>query len=288
MANTVIRYNFDEFTKYKPINNIIIPELQKHCINNNNSNIQLRDEFTNELKIIVDALMKGVNLNNILLKNLIKEYLNKLTKTNYSTIIEQLNQINYNEDILITLATELIVRSMNDYVSSKGFEIENEHTFTDINTDIIVYFINKTNESDIKFKNILLKLCKYYFDDFMDPIKSLDKNNVYRVDNYKGFMNLLGLLFRKNVITQEIVVEYLTSINNLILNGTKTLEEVQNIFMGYERIINQLLFVDKNNKELFIKIKEIHLNIIADKTRFKKFGLVTHAKLLDKINSLLD
>lgn len=281
MTDTLIRYNFEEFSKFKEINDVMPQELQKHCIINNNCNIKIRDEFKEELIVVIDAMMKGMNPNNIMVKNTIREHLNKLTKENYSIILEQLETIQYTTDILTTLATELIIRSMNDYVSAKGFENNNEITFTDIYTDIIVIFTNKND----KFGNIIRNLSKNYFDDFIDPTNSLDKNNLYRVDNFKGFMNLIGLLYRKKIMGGKVINYCLNSLQALILNEKKTIEEVQNIFMAYERLLNQIL-LSPDIKQYIEQIKLIHNKLIENenKNRFKKFALVTHDKILEKIN----
>jgi hypothetical protein len=290
MTDTLIRYSYADFNKFKQINNVMPKELYDHCINNNNVNITIRDEFSQEITLIIDAMMQGMNPNNITIKNLIREYLNKLTKNNYAAVISQLEQIEYTDDIMTTLATELIIRSMNDYVSAKGFESENESTFTDLNTDIIVTFCKKTAESETKFGNIIRELCKNYFDDFVNPTKSLDKNNLYRVDNFKGYMNFLGLLFRKKIVGPKVIQLCLITLSNLMLNEIKTLDEVHNIFMAYERLINQILMELTTDSKSFVEqIRNIHLKLIEDnnKNRFKRFGLVTHEKILEKINNAL-
>jgi hypothetical protein len=294
MTDTLIRYSYNDFDKFKELNNVMPKELYDHCINNNNINITIRDEFSQEIITIIDAMMKGVNPNNIMTKNTIREYLNKLTKNNYTSVLSQLEQIQYSDDIMTTLATELIIRSMNDYVSAKGFETENENTFTDINTDIIVVFAKKTADDEKKFGNIIRELCKTYFDDFINPSKSLDKNNLYRVDNFKGYMNFIGLLFRKKLISQKIVNLCLISLRDLFLNDIKTQEEAHNIFMAYERLVNQILThyqsgATEEVKQFIEEIKKIHLQLTENnnKNRFKRFGLVTHEKILEKINKIL-
>lgn len=289
MTDTLLRYYYDDFNKFKNVNDMMPEELQKHCINNNNINVKIRDEFSHEIIEIIDAMMKGVNPNNIIIKNTIREYLNKLTKDNYKVIIEQLEQIQYNDDIMTTLATELIVRSMNDYISAKGFESDNETTFSDINTDIIVIFSKKTTDNEKVFGNIIRDLCKNYFDDFINPNKSLDNNNLYRVDNFKGFMNMIGLLYNKKIIGQKVILYCLTSLCELMLNGTKTIDEVHNIFLAYERLVNQLLKLEQD-KDFLKKIKIFHTKLIENnnKTKFKKFSLVAHEKLLEKIDKQLN
>lgn len=281
MTDTLIRYNFNDFYKYKEINNLMPPELQKHCLNNNNINIKIRDEFLEEMTLIIDAMMKGMNPNNMMIKNTIREYLNKLSKSNYDTILMQLEEINYTDDLLVTLGAELIIRSMNDYVSAKGFESDNEVTFTDIYTDLVVNFSKKNN----KFGDIIRNLSKEHFDDFTNPSKSLDKNNLYRVDNFKGFMNFTGLLYRKKIIGQKTINYCLMGLLNLMMNQVKTTEEIQNIFMAYERLLNQML-LHNDIKQIIEQVKIIHNKIIENKIKLSKFGLVTHEKIMEKINKL--
>lgn len=293
MTDTLVRYDYNDFKKYQNINNIMPDELKEHCLHNNNNTISIRTEFESDIIEIINSIMKGVNPNNILTKNIIREYLNKLTKANIQDYLDKFDSINYTDDIMSTLINELIIRSMNDSISVKGFESDNEITLSEIYAEIIHYHCKKYNADPNNFGNLTRKICQAYFDDFINPSKPLDKNNNYRVDNFKGFMNFIGILFKKNIISSKIILICINSLYNLIISKNKTLDETHNIFMAYERIINQII-IGYNKKiikdfSVLTNIKEIHDKMIANnnKNNFKKYGLITHEQITETINKLL-
>ena len=69
----------------------------------------------------------------------------------------------------------------------------------------------------------------------------MDQNNQHRVNNYKGFMNLMGLLYAKKCFKQEIISKCLTKVCAIIVNDGLIAEECDNYFTGFERLSSQVL-----------------------------------------------
>ncbi len=292
METTLIRYDFDDFMSYKENNNILEDSLQSHCLNNNFINLGIRTEFMTELQEIISNIMKGINPNEMAFKNTLREYLNKINKNNYNELITSLRNLEYSsENNFKVLSLELIVRSMNDILSAKGFAKEGDRTISDVNADIVNDFIDLFIEiggNKLYFKNIFKNTCQEYFSDFINPEKSLDENNLHRVDNYKGLMNFIGVLLIRGLMTEKIAEQCLKKSAELILHKNKTADETTNIFNGYERLLNKVLeYIEKNkNMELLSSVKTIH-NSIIQRQNLKKFTLITHQKLSDRISAIL-
>jgi hypothetical protein len=132
----------------------------------------------------------------------------------------------------------------------------------------------KKNDEFIKFKKVMSKECQLYFKKFIDINKnsnsdnktSMDQNNPHRVSNYKGFMNMIGLMYCYNLFPKEIICMCFDQIVKLILDSDLPQEECDNYYSGYERLMNRVLCifevdnVSKNMLEEFNGIK----NYITD------------------------
>ena len=288
METTLIRYDLEEFIKYKDDNNILEESLQTHCLNNNVINLSIRHDFVIEMQDIISNIMKGINPNEMAFKNTLRELLNKINKNNYTELIDQLKNMEYDtKNNFRILSIELVVRSMNDIISAKGFAKEGERTISDINADIVDDFVDlliKVDGKELYFKNVFKNVCQEYFLDFVNPDKALDENNQHRVDNYKGFMNFLGVLYIRGIMTEKIIEQCLKSCSELVRNQKKTIDETTNVFTGYERLLTKVLdHLEKNpNAELLEKIREYHSAILM-RPNLKKFTQITHKKLQDRI-----
>jgi hypothetical protein len=305
--NINISYNIDELMKYKDNNYMLPPNLKPFC-NDIGGTVYFRDGMVKEVGGIIDSFMNGRNPNDILFKNSIIEALNNITQRNYQTVITNLKSLNFNKsEHFITLANDLLICAMTDITGVKGInvpqgQISSSEIFVLVVSDFFPLMLTD-NDKNIKFSSVFLDLCKRHFDDFCDPLKPLDHNNLYRVDNFKGFTNFLGLLYSKGLINSFVVADCLSRLVNLIYNTSWGQAESENVYEGYRRIMNNTLkhIETKNLKELkdtdkkFIhQLQKIHSeiqtkNVSASKLR--RFTMMYHDendKRIQKIIQAMD
>jgi hypothetical protein len=253
---------------------------------------------------IIDSFMNGRNPNDILFKNSIIEALNNITQRNYQTVITNLKSLNFiKSEHFITLANDLLICAMTDITGVKGInvpqgQISSSEIFVLVASDFFPLMLTD-NDKNIKFSSVFLDLCKRHFDDFCDPLKPLDHNNLYRVDNFKGFTNFLGLLYSKGLINNFVVADCLSRLVNLIYNTTWGQAESENVYEGYRRIMNNTLkhIETKNLKELkdtdkkFIhQLQKFHSeiqtkNVTASKLR--RFTMMYHDENDKRIQKII-
>jgi hypothetical protein len=305
--NINISYNIDELMKYKDYNYMLPPNLKPFC-NDIGGTVYFRDGMIKEVGGIIDSFMNGRNPNDILFKNSIIEALNNITQRNYQTVITNLKSLNFiKSEHFITLANDLLICAMTDITGVKGInvpqgQISSSEIFVLVASDFFPLMLTD-NDKNIKFSSVFLDLCKRHFDDFCDPLKPLDHNNLYRVDNFKGFTNFLGLLYSKGLINNFVVADCLSRLVNLIYNTTWGQAESENVYEGYRRIMNNTLkhIETKNLKELkdgdkkFIhQLQKFHSeiqtkNVTASKLR--RFTMMYHDendKRIQKIIQAMD
>jgi hypothetical protein len=206
-------------------------------------------ELLGSMKEITESYLKGVDPNDIELMNSIRDNMNKINKNNYNDIIEGLKVLNYsNKDNFEFLANEIIVRSMNDNMASRGMESENKDNLTpsEIYMKVAIEFKKICIEIDndkISFYRILIEQCYSYFNQYMDITKKLDSNNPQRVKNYKGFMNMIGLLYLNKMIPMKLVMNCYDTLVEIITNKKNSLEheERDNYYVGYARMTEKIL-----------------------------------------------
>ena len=295
-SNVNISYDLDELLKYKDINNVLPEELQEYCLTINDSPLNIRPELIFEMKNITDSILNGLDPNDIVLKSSIREFLNKISKGNFDEYLSKLINLNYsNQQHYELLIYEILSRSMNDPVTSKGFDPSNTDVYiSNINVDICKYFCDNfvIETNNISFKNILINLCKAQFKDFLDHNKYLDNNNKHRVDNFKGFMNFLGLLHNNQIISGEIILSCLELLKKLIYKSSWGEFECTNVFIGYDRLLNQLSFGILNNLEEYnsdyidniIKITESFKEENIKNEKLRRIPMLTHSNILKKLN----
>jgi len=119
----------------------------------------------------------------------------------------------------------------------------------------------------------------------MDVNKSMDENNVYNSDNYKGFMTLMGMLYMRDVIPIKICIECINTIKNTIFKtvvgaetniSMRTNTECSNFHKGYEHLLTHILFTLNNKITVLMQQYNTKDEIIRD---WKNLGKVD--KLLD-------
>jgi len=203
-------------------------------------------ELIKPMDDITKSHSHGINPNDITLKSMIRENLNKLVQGNYQTILEELKSLNYTcENHFALLASEIIMKSMSDPLACKGIETkQGQKSPSEMYVEIAREFSNfmiKNNETVIKFKTVLLSECRLHFDKFTDKNEKMDHNNPMKVPNYKGFMNMMGLLYNIGLIPHTIIDKCFNKISSLVLDTSLSSEECDNYYSGYERLMNRIL-----------------------------------------------
>jgi len=202
------------------------------------------------------------------------------------------------------LAQDIIDRSMNDPVAFKGFNATcNDSFISDVNANVAKEFcqfcIEEDNENEpvdkVRFKNTLTGLCQKQYVEFMDESKKLDINNKHRVDNYKGFMNFIGLLYNRNILSGKIIIVCLLGIKKLIFESDWSESESENLFSGYDRLASQLIFnltqtkaKDADMLSALIKITEAIGSENEKNMKLRRIPMLTHESLMTKLRTLND
>ena len=298
-TEVLIRYNLDEFFSFKKANEYLPDNLENYCLSNNNSKLSIRKEFYTELSEITESAFNKIDPNDILIKNTIREYLNIISNTNYSLTLEKLKTIKFtNKNHFYILCEELTNRSMNDAIASKGIEItNNENYISEINTEIIKefckFYIKVSDDTGeiqtIKFLKVITSYCQKIFLDFLDETKPLDENNKHRIENYKGFMNFMGLLYKKKIIKDKIIFVCMSSVINSIFDGKIKKYECDNLLNGYIRVLNQILLTDDDDNKSFISsIIELSNIIIEKNSKNEKISNINILSLKNNIDKLLE
>ncbi len=299
--NINISYNIDEFMKYKDSNMMLPPNLKPFC-NDIGGTVLFRDGMVKEVGNIIDTFMNGRNPNDILFKNSIIEALNNITQRNYQTVITNLKSLNFDKtEHFTTLASDLLICAMTDITGVKGIEmptgqISSSEIFVLVASDFFPLMITDGTKN-IKFSAVFLDLCKRHFDDFCDAVKPLDHNNLYRVDNFKGFTNFLGLLYSKGLVNNFVINDCITRLVNLIYNTTWGQTESENVYEGYRRILNNTLkAIEKRTefKEADLKflqqLMKVHQDITEknkSSSKLRRFTMMYHAENEKRLQKLI-
>ena len=242
----IIKYNNKDVMKAYYENAFMPKELLKFCVSDSKPRMGVMKELEPEMDNTTKSHNMGINPNDISFKNMIRECLNKINNNNYNNVLEELKGINFtNESQFTLLATELIIKSMNDVMASKNIDAKKTLlTPSEIYVNIVHEFRNypvKHKDTIVKFKDIMSRECKECFERFIDKTQSMDTNNPHRVSNYKGFMNMIGLLYAKKIFPIFIVKKCLASIIPFVLDTKMAQDETDNYYCGYERLMNRVL-----------------------------------------------
>jgi hypothetical protein len=304
MSKINISYNLGEFMRYKDNNNMIPPNLKLLC-NEYGGTLILRDNIMKEVNNVIEMFTSGKNPNDIIFKNMVIENLNKINQKNYASILESLKNLSYTKhEHFITLSEDILLRAMTDVTAIKGVEMPNgQKSLSELYGDIVNDFSQlmiKEQNKEIKFISVFMEHCQRYFNDFIDINKILDSNNQYRVDNFKGFMNFLGILFCLHILSHKIMHICITKLRDLMNTpqwNSWGQTECENVYDGYRRLIHYV-FVNyskkhlDNNDKMFIKsIYNIHNSVkqINDtQNKLRKFTMMGHKELENKLNKLIN
>lgn len=300
--NINISYKMEDFMKYKDSNIMLPANLKLYC-NDLGGNVFFREGLTKEVSNIIDSFLNGKNPNDIIFKNSIIEALNNITQRNYQTVITTLKSLNFSKaEHFITLSTNILICAMTDITGVKGIDIpsgqiSSSEIFVLILSDFFPLILTD-NEKKIKFSSVFLDLCKRHFDDFCDPLKPLDLNNLYRVDNFKGFTNFLGILNSKCLINNFVINDCIVRLINLIFNTSWGQIESENVYEGYRRIFNNIIkslekkteFND-NDIKFINKILENHIDITNRNkiiNKLRRFTMMCHTENEKRIQKLVN
>jgi len=255
MTSRVLSYNIQEIFNCRTDNMVLPKELEPYSQDKYIRNqSQYEQQLINVMIDITKSLNTGASPNDTAIMNLIRGDLNKISQNNYQEILTRLKLIKYSsEQHFLMLANELVIKAMNDVIAVKGLEAnKNQISPSEIYVNIVMefsnYFIEDTKKETTgekkeihKFKNIVATVCQKYFKDFTDSKLKMDQNNQHRVNNYKGYMNLLGLLYSKKCFNREIIFKCLSKVCSIIVDSGLVAEECDNYFTGYERLSCQVL-----------------------------------------------
>lgn len=217
-----LSYSYDEFIKYKTINNVLPQHLVPFCSHESARDIYPDiSVFGDTLNNIITSITKGDDPNNSVLKNLIKINVNMVHQGNYEEYLQKLQEQSYfSKENIHFLLTELIVCAASYPVSVKGFQEDPKHkSVPEVCADILKQFTKRVEEIDgkpVSFHNELMKLCQQFFSDFVDLNKSLDENNIHTTEGYFGFMTVMGLLYTRGIIGNKVVIDCLETITRSI------------------------------------------------------------------------
>jgi hypothetical protein len=306
----LIKYNIAEIFSCMEENILLPPELEEYCSHKFKRDRTILTDLKRPMDEITRSYFQGNNPNDIALKNVIRDNLNKINNNNYATILGELKTLNYSSgNHFMLLISELILKSMNDILASKGIDNKDNKTPSEIYMSVASEFVgfcikNDKNDTSIHFKNILTKECQRYFKDFTNKNTSMDRNNPHRVSNYKGFMNMIGILYTLKIFPKDIIKKCFDKLSKLILESDLSQDECDNYYNGYERLLNRVLHyfdnnVNSNTVEEF-KIVKSYIDIFNNKIStacnvddknnrpIRMFSIIVHKQNIKRLNSICD
>jgi hypothetical protein len=303
MAKINISYSLKDFMDYKDLN-MYLPLNIKPLCNDLGGTLILRDVILKEVGNVIETFTSGKNPNDIVFKNSIIEFLNKINQKNYSTVIEQLKKLSFSKyEHFATFSLDLLQRAMSDATAIKGIDMPDGHkSLSELYADVVVefsQFLIKENDKEIKFITVFMDLCQKYFNDFTDPIKPLDSNNQYRVDNYKGYTNFLSILFEKQIVSHKIIFFCVNKLKDFMFTPQWEKlgqNECENTYEGYRRILYKVCqlyskkTLNESDKSYLKSLLEIH-NLVKTQNeklnKLRKFTMMAHKDIETKLTKFI-
>jgi len=298
MSSIIIKHDIDKIFSCQNDNVYLIPELKDYYTSTSKKEMTVLKDLLYSMNQVYKMCNSGINSSDTHLKNIIRENLNKINNKNYQDVLNILQGISYTTgEHYKVLASELILKSMNDIMAYKSHDNTNSNlkTPSELYVDIINHFSNFkiiVESKEIKFKTIFLNLCNEYFMSLTNVNEKMDKHNPHRVSNYKGLMNLIGMLFVNNIIDDKIIKFCCSKILNLVLYSKLEQDESDNYYLGYERLLNVILNTNlcANVIEIFKDFNsKISLALeIENKTKpLRMSAIILHKQNLKRINELV-
>lgn len=297
----IVRYTLDEIMKFKDKNNMIPEELKEHCMQCNTSMVELRHEFESPINVIIKSRMNNEDPGDILMKQNIRDLLNKVNDKNFADCFGRLKTMKIvNTKFFKVLSIELIERSMNDPVATQNFDPSDDDVYiSNINARIARKFLTKSfqvsEEKSVAFSDTFISILRSQFLEFMDSSKKFNNFNPHRNNMYLGFMNFLGLLHNMNVLPKELTPAIIKQpIKKLVFNEKWDVAESTHAYVGLVKFIKQLLFSVERYpypteylQELVSKLEQFKgKNESVEK--FRKGTVRKHDKLVARFQAVID
>jgi hypothetical protein len=224
MKKNVLNYKLNDFMTYKGKNEDIslVPlDVKTYLYNTPRFDKSNIGYYTEQLEFVISAVSGGTDANEMEFKNNVKRYLNVINDKNYSATLTGLERLDYNNEMHINfLATEIIFTAIKCPVAIRGGDKEKTNkTISELCSDLILYFsetITQKKNYPVNFQDEILSICRKLFMDFIKLTTSLDEHNENTVDNYKGFMTLLGNIYSNGLISITILLDCIDSIQRTI------------------------------------------------------------------------
>ena len=307
----LIKYSIDQIFACREHNNVMPNELKEYCNHFSKGQMSILTDLVKPMDDVTKAHSHGTNPNDIILRNVIRENLNKLNHRNYPDVLKDIKGLNYaNETHFMLLATELIIKSMSDVMGAKGLDASKpgqktpSELYIDVALEMSQFFIEKDGKQ-IKFKTVLSRNCQQYFNELTNKAESMDHNNPRRLSNYKGFMNMVGLMYSCGLFPVDIVILSFQKIINLILKSSLPQEDCDNYYSGFERLMNRVLSHFEKTpitehmisgfeiiKPNLIKLNEEITKACNEKDKLKNplrtFSIMTHKQNITRFEKLCE
>jgi hypothetical protein len=284
----IISYPFEEFISHQKTNCILPQHLERLCGEAfAKPTISI---YSEPLYEIISTILQGQDPNDINIKNQIKYCIIALDSSRYDAQLEKIKQLSIkNKSNCIFLATELINCITTCPLSVKGFIFKSDTTdnksIPEVCADLIRDYgtYDKNINDSLNFTIELLKIANEKFKLYMSDDISMDENNVYTSESYKGFMTFIGLMYSHNIIGSEIVTQCLTKIKNVLFftenqKYKRSQCECANYYKGYEFLLSHI------NNHISSIINKIP---IAESNEISEDDVIHIKKLCTHINNIL-
>lgn len=293
-----VRYTIGEFLKYQAVNNVLPKSIVGYCLNNNSTKITIRPDILGDMELINKSVMNDTDPDDILVKQTVMSIMNRISAGNFSELMTKLKKIKYtNIKHLQTLGKELVERVMNDPATNNHFDpCETDQYISNVVVKIARLASNLSvtvDDEPVVFRSVFLSIVKNQYMDFLNVEKRLDVKNQHRISNYKGFMNFLGLMYVNSLLTENKTLRCLKGVADLIFDKKWGQYEAEIAFIGYEKLLAQLIYGMNNkknfNEEFYQTIVKITNKIKERNTKEKRLTrllMITHRKIMEKLSKI--
>ena len=247
--------NFLKYINYSEYNSKI-----NFIIKYNNKNpIILGNDFEIIINNIIEDSILENKINDDEFKKNIIEILNKINMNNYIKCIEYIKSINYHKlNMFEILSDEILIKALTDTSSIKKNSISDNISFSDIYGDII-YDIRNLEINNNIFLNIVLKKYEIFFSNII-KCDFNDKNNN---DKFLGYINFIGILFNRTIISKKTYIIIMKQILKIVYNLDEDKTKRKLFFNGFVKLINHILIeYDNKKKKKYISVNIEFLNNI--------------------------
>ncbi len=296
MTDKVLSHDIQQIIECRKANYVLPKELEKYCVNRYiREPSKCEFTFTKDIEKIAMSYANGINPNDVAIMNMIRSELNKINYSNYDERISIIKSLPFaNELHFEKLAKDLIAQTMNDPTLIRN-SVEAEATSPSVlYVRVVIDFSDfsiQCGDRLVKFKNVFLSKLLEKFREFTDKSLKLDTNNQHSVNIYKGFMNMMGLLYIHDYISDIVIFKCLDKVTNIIVNGNLPLLESDNYYTGYEKIITHTLnnASSKTKEECHSVYEQLLLynKQIGQCNGLRKFSRETHYDNIDKLEKIM-